>query len=118
MSTDTEPDEETDSLEGESDKPRFTLQELRHVLQERNELKAEVFVLQEELAYYKRQVLFLKLTFDESKLCHKVIQRLTVISSVSLSEEFEDEVSAIVCSPSPPPCSTPTDQQESGIRRL
>lgn len=54
MSTDTEPDEETDSLEGESDKPRFTLQELRHVLQERNELKAEVFVLQEELAYYKR----------------------------------------------------------------
>lgn len=87
VSTDTEPDEETDSLEGESDKPRFTLQELRHVLQERNELKAEVFVLQEELAYYK-------------------------------SEEFEDEVSSIVCSPSPPPCSTPTDQQESGIRRL
>lgn len=116
MSTDTEPDEETDSLEGESDKPRFTLQELRHVLQERNELKAEVFVLQEELAYYKKQVLFLKLIFDE--LWHKVIQRLTVISSVSLSEEFEDEVSAIVCSPSPPPCSTPTDQQESGIRRL
>lgn len=116
MSTDTEPDEETDSLEGESDKPRFTLQELRHVLQERNELKAEVFVLQEELAYYKRQVLFLKLILDE--LWHKVIQRLTVISSVSLSEEFEDEVSSIVCSPSPPPCSTPTDQQESGIRRL
>lgn len=116
MSTDTEPDEETDSLEGESDKPRFTLQELRHVLQERNELKAEVFVLQEELAYYKRQVLFLKLIFDE--LWHKVIQMLTVIFYVSLSEEFEDEVSSIVCSPSPPPCSTPTDQQESGIRRL
>ncbi|XP_073321979.1 RILP-like protein 1 isoform X2 [Pagrus major] len=87
VSTDTEPDEETDSLEGESDKPRFTLQELRHVLQERNELKAEVFVLQEELAYYK-------------------------------SEESEDEANSIVCSPSPPPCSTPTDQPESGIRRL
>lgn len=56
MSTDTE--EETDSLEEEPDKPRFTLQELRDVLQERNELKAQVFMLQEELAYYKRYVLF------------------------------------------------------------
>ncbi|XP_035496018.2 RILP-like protein 1 isoform X3 [Scophthalmus maximus] len=50
---DTEPEEEVDSLEQESDKPRFTLQELRDVLQERNELKAQVFLLQEELAYYK-----------------------------------------------------------------
>lgn len=49
-----EPDEDGDSVEEESDKPRFTLQELRDVLQERNELKAQVFVLQEELAYYKR----------------------------------------------------------------
>ncbi|XP_061654940.1 RILP-like protein 1 isoform X5 [Phyllopteryx taeniolatus] len=32
---------------------RFTLQELRDVLHERNELKAKVFLLQEELAYYK-----------------------------------------------------------------
>ncbi|XP_077352662.1 RILP-like protein 1 isoform X1 [Festucalex cinctus] len=32
---------------------RFTLQELRYVLHERNELKAKVFLLQEELAYYK-----------------------------------------------------------------
>uniref|UniRef100_A0A7N9AZD7 RILP-like protein 1 n=1 Tax=Mastacembelus armatus TaxID=205130 RepID=A0A7N9AZD7_9TELE len=46
--------EETDSLEQDSDKPRFTLQELRDVLQEKNELKAQVFMLQEELAYYKR----------------------------------------------------------------
>lgn len=53
---DTEPEEEVDSLEQESDKPRFTLQELRDVLQERNELKAQVFLLQEELAYYKRSV--------------------------------------------------------------
>ncbi|XP_040011795.1 RILP-like protein 1 isoform X2 [Xiphias gladius] len=51
--TDTEQEEETDCLEQDSDKPRFTLQELRDVLQERNELKAQVFVLQEELAYYK-----------------------------------------------------------------
>lgn len=36
-------------------RPRFTLQELRDVLHERNELKAKVFMLQEEIAYYKRQ---------------------------------------------------------------
>ncbi|KAM9056058.1 RILP-like protein 1 isoform 3-T3 [Megaptera novaeangliae] len=35
-------------------RPRFTLQELRDVLHERNELKSKVFLLQEELAYYKR----------------------------------------------------------------
>uniref|UniRef100_A0A667ZMP0 RILP-like protein 1 n=1 Tax=Myripristis murdjan TaxID=586833 RepID=A0A667ZMP0_9TELE len=50
-----EADEETDSLELEPDKPRFTLQELRDVLQEKNELKAQVFMLQEELAYYKSE---------------------------------------------------------------
>ncbi|XP_022052072.1 RILP-like protein 1 [Acanthochromis polyacanthus] len=54
-SPDTEPEEETDSLEQDSDKPRFTLQELRDVLQERNELKAQVFMLQEELTYYKSE---------------------------------------------------------------
>ncbi|XP_047416850.1 RILP-like protein 1 isoform X4 [Sciurus carolinensis] len=36
-------------------RPRFTLQELRDVLQERNELKSQVFLLQEELAYYKSE---------------------------------------------------------------
>ncbi|XP_006865432.1 PREDICTED: RILP-like protein 1 [Chrysochloris asiatica] len=36
-------------------RPRFTLQELRDVLQERNELKSKVFLLQEELAYYKSE---------------------------------------------------------------
>lgn len=55
VSDDTEPEELTDSLESEPDKPRFTLQELRDVLQEKNELKAQVFVLQEELAYYKSE---------------------------------------------------------------
>ncbi|CAB1439333.1 unnamed protein product [Pleuronectes platessa] len=50
---DTEMQDQSDSPEQDSDKPRFTLQELRDVLQERNELKAQVFVLQEDLAYYK-----------------------------------------------------------------
>lgn len=36
-------------------RPRFTLQELRDVLHERNELKSKVFLLQEELAYYKSE---------------------------------------------------------------
>lgn len=54
---DEEPGEETDSLEQESDKARFTLEELRDVLQERNELKSQVFLLQEELAYYKSEEL-------------------------------------------------------------
>ncbi|XP_053180967.1 RILP-like protein 1 [Scomber japonicus] len=82
-----EEEEETDSLEQDSDRPRFTLQELRDVLQERNELKAQLFLLQEELAYYK-------------------------------SEEFEEDISSIVCAPSPPPYSASNDQPESGIRRL
>ncbi|XP_032656485.1 RILP-like protein 1 isoform X1 [Chelonoidis abingdonii] len=36
-------------------RPRFTLQELRDVLHERNELKSRVFLLQEELLYYKSE---------------------------------------------------------------
>uniref|UniRef100_A0A8C4UND5 RILP-like protein 2 n=1 Tax=Falco tinnunculus TaxID=100819 RepID=A0A8C4UND5_FALTI len=35
-------------------RPRFTLQELQDVLQERNQLKAQLFVVQEELQCYKR----------------------------------------------------------------
>ncbi|KAI3362058.1 hypothetical protein L3Q82_012399, partial [Scortum barcoo] len=47
-------EEETGSLDPKDpNRPRFTLQELRDVLHERNELKAKVFLLQEELAYYK-----------------------------------------------------------------
>ncbi|XP_018097975.1 RILP-like protein 1 isoform X1 [Xenopus laevis] len=47
----------------DSNRPRFTLQELRDVLHERNELKANVFMLQEELAYYKSEE-----AEDENKL--------------------------------------------------
>lgn len=49
-------DEEGGGLDQKDpNRPRFTLQELRDVLHERNELKAKVFMLQEEIAYYKRQ---------------------------------------------------------------
>ncbi|KAJ3603998.1 hypothetical protein NHX12_028739 [Muraenolepis orangiensis] len=46
--------DEEDGSEDGSEK-RFTLQELRDVLQEKNELKAQVFLLEEELAYYKSE---------------------------------------------------------------
>nr|XP_046230460.1 RILP-like protein 1 isoform X2 [Scatophagus argus]XP_046230462.1 RILP-like protein 1 isoform X3 [Scatophagus argus] len=47
-------EEEAGGLDSKDpNRPRFTLQELRDVLHERNELKAKVFLLQEELAYYK-----------------------------------------------------------------
>nr|XP_057926099.1 RILP-like protein 1 [Doryrhamphus excisus] len=83
---------ETGSLEQESDRaPCFTLQELRDVLYERNELKSQVFLLQEELAYYKSEEF----------------------------EEDGHVVGASSSSPSPPPpCGASSDQPESGIRRL
>ena len=63
-----EPREECEGQDrAENDAPRFTLQELRDVLQERNELKAQVFVLQEELAYYKR------LHHSEMLLCESLV---------------------------------------------
>ncbi|XP_074061535.1 RILP-like protein 1 isoform X2 [Macrotis lagotis] len=51
------PESEKAAPETEKDpnRPRFTLQELRDVLHERNELKSKVFFLQEELAYYKSE---------------------------------------------------------------
>lgn len=36
------------------DRPRFTLQELRDVLQERNQLKSQLLLVQEELQCHKR----------------------------------------------------------------
>ncbi|XP_067162963.1 RILP-like protein 2 [Apteryx mantelli] len=39
------------------DRPRFTLQELREVLQERNQLKAQLLVVQEELQCYKSGII-------------------------------------------------------------
>ncbi|GCB80495.1 RILP-like protein 2 [Scyliorhinus torazame] len=42
------------------DRPRFTLQELREVLQERNKLKAQLLAAQEELECYKRGLIAAK----------------------------------------------------------
>ncbi|XP_078404065.1 RILP-like protein 1 isoform X5 [Cetorhinus maximus] len=38
-------------------RPYFTKQEMRQILHERNELKANLFLVQEELAYYQREIL-------------------------------------------------------------
>nr|XP_046206745.1 RILP-like protein 1 isoform X1 [Oncorhynchus gorbuscha] len=55
---DKDQEEEPDVLDQkESDRPHFTLEELRDVLKERNELKAQVFMLREELIYYKSEEL-------------------------------------------------------------
>ncbi|XP_059829243.1 RILP-like protein 1 isoform X5 [Hypanus sabinus] len=37
-------------------RPCFTKQEMRQILHERNELKANLFLVQEELAYYQREI--------------------------------------------------------------
>ncbi|XP_077416374.1 RILP-like protein 1 [Vanacampus margaritifer] len=78
--------------EAESEAPHFTLQELGDVLQERNQLKAQVFFLEEELACYKSE----DLEDDVSCL-------LGASSSWT---------------PPPPPCNASPDPPESGIRRL
>ncbi|TNN39561.1 RILP-like protein 1 [Liparis tanakae] len=84
-------------------RPRFTLQELRDVLHERNELKAKVFLLQEELAYYKRY----------RRAAGGGLRPVG-------SEETEDEIVTTSSSPSPElrTRSRSSAQPESGIKRL
>ncbi|CAG05294.1 unnamed protein product, partial [Tetraodon nigroviridis] len=94
-------------------RPRFTLQELRDVLHERNELKAKVFLLQEELAYYRRWPQ-LHLT---PALQDWTLTRLLVLLC---SEETENEAASPSPSPSPEPRAPPrwSAPPESGIKRL
>ncbi|KAG1957745.1 RILP-like protein 2 [Pimephales promelas] len=49
-------------------RPRFTMQELKEVLQERNKLKAQLMVAQEELQLYKSGVLGSEQSMVEIKL--------------------------------------------------
>ncbi|XP_078523735.1 RILP-like protein 1 isoform X1 [Lissotriton helveticus] len=59
-------------------RPRFTLQELRDVLHERNELKSKVFLLQEEIAYYKS---------EEAEEENKVIHPTPIIHSKTPTQQ-------------------------------
>lgn len=58
---------------------------------------------------------FAGIKFDSAR-----IQKLTLTSSLSFSDELntEENTSSIVSSPSPPPSLPVADQRESGIRRL
>uniref|UniRef100_V9L9B5 RILP-like protein 2 n=1 Tax=Callorhinchus milii TaxID=7868 RepID=V9L9B5_CALMI len=56
-SSETRQSEDKASVDlADPNRPRFTLGELREVLQERNELKAKLLVVQEELQYYKNSL--------------------------------------------------------------
>ncbi|XP_016780033.2 RILP-like protein 1 isoform X2 [Pan troglodytes] len=98
-------------------RPRFTLQELRDVLHERNELKSKVFLLQEELAYYKR--------FPHETTSNMRPEVLFILSmakfpalrmELGTHEEMEEENRIS----QPPPIAHPrtSPQPESGIKRL
>lgn len=56
-------------------RPRFTMQELKEVLQERNKLKAQLLVAQEELQLYKRSNRLAGGTYVTAVfLCYFIIQ--------------------------------------------
>uniref|UniRef100_A0A667WVI8 RILP-like protein 2 n=1 Tax=Myripristis murdjan TaxID=586833 RepID=A0A667WVI8_9TELE len=52
-----EPTEQLAGNQKDSDQPCFTKKEVRDILFERNELKANLFLVQEELSYYQREIL-------------------------------------------------------------
>lgn len=111
-------EEETGGLDPKDpNRPRFTLQELRDVLHERNELKAKVFLLQEELAYYKRY----SGGFQSEETSHgRITTPKLILTLCFCSEEAEDEI--VTPSPSPSPelrtRARSSAQPESGIKRL
>lgn len=110
-------DEESGGLDlKDPNRPRFTLQELRDVLHERNELKAKVFLLQEELAYYKRCLMY---NLNVSNVDNYDAHLFTYLFT-NCSDETEDDT--VTPSPSPSPelrsRSRSSAQPESGIKRL
>lgn len=54
-----EPKKKPTSDQKDPDQPCFTKKEVRDILFERNELKTNLFLVQEELSYYQRCVLVL-----------------------------------------------------------
>lgn len=102
-------------------RPRFTLQELREVLQERNKLKVQLLVAQDELQCYKRYFfLLLKLSMP-ILLCtfkKRSIYFLLYLSGVNPPTEdqmimLEDE-SIITTSPR----SNKDNKEKSSVRSL
>lgn len=66
-------------------RPRFTLQELRDVLQERNQLKAQLLVVQEELQCYKSGIISQKRDQTEE------LEKEASSSSAGTSKESEEK---------------------------
>ncbi|NXD25398.1 RIPL2 protein, partial [Spelaeornis formosus] len=66
-------------------RPRFTLQELRDVLQERNQLKAQLLVVQEELQCYKSGIISQKRDQTEE------LEKEASGSSAGTSKESEEK---------------------------
>lgn len=73
----------------DANRPRFTLQELREVLQERNQLKAQLLVSQEELQCYKSGFISQKPGLVES------MQNEQAVSSTSGSRTGRGEKNTI-----------------------
>ncbi|XP_055652060.1 RILP-like protein 2 [Falco peregrinus] len=66
-------------------RPRFTLQELQDVLQERNQLKAQLFVVQEELQCYKSGII------SQRKDQTEELEKATSGSSPGTSKDSEEK---------------------------
>ncbi|NXQ97498.1 RIPL2 protein, partial [Sagittarius serpentarius] len=66
-------------------RPRFTLQELRDVLQERNQLKAQLLVVQEELQCYKSGIISQRRDQTEE------LEKETSGSGLSTSKDSEEK---------------------------
>ncbi|XP_066466097.1 RILP-like protein 2 [Tiliqua scincoides] len=73
----------------DANRPRFTLQELREVLQERNQLKAQLLVAQEELQCYKSGLISQKPDLVES------MQKELSVGSASGSRTGREEKTTI-----------------------
>uniref|UniRef100_A0A8C8SDX1 RILP-like protein 2 n=1 Tax=Pelusios castaneus TaxID=367368 RepID=A0A8C8SDX1_9SAUR len=70
-------------------RPRFTLQELRAVLQERNQLKAQLFIAQEELQCYKSGVI------SQREEQAGATEKESMVSSPSVSSKTKEEKTII-----------------------
>ncbi|NXG08209.1 RIPL2 protein, partial [Sakesphorus luctuosus] len=66
-------------------RPRFTMQELRDVLQERNQLKAQLLVVQEELQCYKSGII------SQRKDQSEELEKETSGSSAGSSKDSEEK---------------------------
>ncbi|CAG0897721.1 unnamed protein product [Darwinula stevensoni] len=98
--------EEEKDCENDPRKPRFSTEELKEILQERNDLKARVSELEDQLRYYQSQN-------------REVVEETSKESEGERKEELAENGEAPVQGPMPPePADAPWKKQDSGIRKL